>query len=58
MATVVTFAGTDVYDHGIQALIHHWQKGIAKSDDCLEKRCLVAENLFYQIALFCCLYLM
>jgi len=42
----------DVYEHGMQALVHHWQKCIANGRVYVEKQCFVAENLLYQIVLF------
>jgi hypothetical protein len=30
-------AGADFYKHGIQALVHHWQKCITNGDDYVEK---------------------
>ena len=44
------------YKHGMQALTHRCQKYIANGGDSVEKIGFVAENLFYQIVLLCCLY--
>ena len=32
----LTSAGTDFYNHGTQALVHHWQKYTANGGDCIE----------------------
>ena len=56
-----TSAGADFYKYGMQALVHHWQKGIANGGDCVEKLCSVADiplNLIYQILLSCPMYLL
>jgi len=36
-ATVVTSAGTDFYEHDMQALVHWWQKCTANGGDYVEK---------------------
>ena len=33
----VTFAGVDFYEHGMQALVHYWQKCTANDGDYVEK---------------------
>ena len=54
----VTFTGADGYDHGMQALVHHWQKCIANGGTSVETLCFGAENLLYQIVLLCSLCLL
>ena len=51
----VTFTGADGYDHGMQALVHHWQKCIANGGTSVETLCFVAENLPYLVVLLCSL---
>jgi len=46
----------DFYEHGMQALVHHWKKCITNGGDCVEKQHFVAENLLYQTALLCFSY--
>ena len=50
-ATVVSSAGTGFYRHDMQA--HCWWKCMAHDGDCIEKSCFVAEDLLYQVLLFC-----
>ena len=52
----VTSTGADYYKHGMQALVHWWQKCIANVGDHVAKQCLVVENLLYQIVLLSSLY--
>jgi len=47
----------DFHDCGMLALVHRWWKWRANGDDYIEKACFVAENLLYQIAFLCSLYL-
>jgi len=54
----VTSTGSDVYEHGMQALAHLWQKCIATGGESVEKQCFVAEHTLYQIVLLCSLYLL
>ena len=53
-----TSAGADLYERGMQALVHRWRKYITNGGDCVEKECFVAKNLLYQIVLLCSLYLL
>ena len=48
----------DFYECSMQALVHCWRKCIANGGDYVEKLFIVAENLLYQIALLCSLYLL
>jgi len=48
----------DFYEHGMQPLVHHSQKCLANSGDCVEKQCFVAENLLSQVVLLCSSYLL
>ena len=41
------------YKRSMQALVHCWKKYTANDGDYVEKQCFVAENLLYQIAVFC-----
>jgi hypothetical protein len=50
-----TSAGADIYEGGMQALVHRWQKCIANGGDYVEKWCFVAKN---QIVLLCSSYLL
>ena len=50
--------GADFYEGGMQALVHCWQKCIANGGNYAEEQCFVAENLLFQIAIFCSLYLL
>ena len=43
----VTSTGADFYEHGMQALVHRWQKCIANGGDFVKKECFVTENLLY-----------
>ena len=52
----VTSAGTDFNEQGMQAVVHHQWKCIAKSSDYDEKQCFVAENLLCQIVLSCSIH--
>jgi len=52
----VTFTGADGYDHGMQALVHHWQKCIANGHDYVEKMSFAAENWLYEIVLLLSLW--
>ena len=45
----------DFYEYSMQALAHLCQKCIVNGGDYVEKVCLIAENLLYQIALLCSL---
>ena len=54
----ITFAGADIYEQGMLALVHCWQKCIASGGDCVEKVCFVAENLLYEAVLLCSLNLL
>lgn len=47
----------NLYEHGIQVLVHCWRKWIANCGDYVEKEWSAAENLLYQTLLMCCLYL-
>ena len=49
----ITSSGAALYEHGMQALAHHWQKHIANGGDYVEKQHFVAENLYQQIMLLC-----
>jgi len=49
----VTSAGADFYKRSMQALVRCWKKYTANDGDYVEKQCFVAENLLYQIAVFC-----
>ena len=51
----VISTGADWYKHGMQALVHHWQKCTANS---AEKQHFVAQNLLYQMKLSCSLNLL
>ena len=54
----VTSTGADLYSHGMQALVHCWQKRITHSGGNVEKQCFVAENLLHRTVLLCSLYLL
>ena len=43
----------DFYNHGMQALVHHWWKCITNDSDYVEKHFFVAENFLYRIVLLC-----
>jgi len=47
----VTSTSADIYERGMQTLVHCWQKCIANGDDYAEKIYSVAENLLYQTKL-------
>lgn len=47
--TVVTSAGVDLCERGMQVLVPHWQKDTAHGGDYDEKYWFIAENLLYQI---------
>ena len=49
----VVFVGADCYERGKQDLVDWLQKCIASGGDYVEKQCFVAENLLYQIVVFC-----
>jgi len=42
----------------MQAFIYRWQNCTANGGDYADKECFAAENLLYQIALLCSLYLL
>ena len=44
----VTPADADFYEHGVQTLVHCWQKCIANGGDYIEKQCFVTENSLHQ----------
>ena len=50
--------GVDLYEHSMQALVHHWYKCIANSGDYVQKLILITENLLYQILFLCSMYLL
>ena len=52
----VTCAGVDVYELGMQILVHSWQKCIAGGGDYTEKLSSVAEKMPYQMVLLYSLY--
>ena len=43
----VTSTGADCHELGMQALVHHWQKCIARGGAYGAKQCFVAENSLY-----------
>ena len=47
----VISAGAGFYEHGMQVLLHSWQKCIANGGGCVENQCFVAVNLVYQLVL-------
>ena len=53
-----TSAGAHTYEHGMQALVHQWQKYVTNGDDYVEKLCFIVEKLLYQTMLFCSLHLL
>jgi len=40
----------------MQASVHHWRKCIVNGGGHIEKWCFVAQNLLYQVVLFCSVY--
>jgi hypothetical protein len=54
----VTSIGADFYKLSMQALVHRCQKCIASCGDYAERKCFVAENLLYPMALLCTLHLL
>jgi len=50
--------GAGFYECSIQAHGHCWRKCIANGSDYVGKQNFVAQNLLYQIALLCSLYLL
>ena len=58
IAAVKQWVSSNGADRYMKDLFDCWQKCTANGGDYAEKECFVAENVLYQIALLCFLYLL